>query len=380
MNIALIFFSYLSLFCLGFIDNSRGAIYPSILSHFSIGNGMGSLIFSIASLASFTATIFARKWLFSIGLIKATHIGLLSYFLGCFVMWLSSSTVYSFGLFLLGSFIFGLGLGIHGISLNLIIGTTIAEKFKRRVFSGLHAMYGMASLIAPFFVQLSQSYKIIWSEYVLLLSLFPILISSLFFKLKNIDYRPKNNTKFIKIDKRILSLITVFSLYITGEMLISSRLVVYLVEVHEFKLDEASGYLSGFFILLLVGRLSFSLIHIKISNLFLMKISLIISSASIIMGIFIHPGIFIFSGLGMSFFFPTALDFISNLYKEDVDSVLSYIMIGVGACLVINHLVFGQLVNFIGMKLAISLVPLFHIIAWFILIKLKQTKHNIISS
>jgi len=373
VKITFIFIAYSALFILGIIDNSRGPIYPEILQLFLITKSQGSLIFSLASLSGFIISLFSRKWIPFFGVMGATRISLLLDAISCLLMGTVSVNHFGYYQFLVAAIILGLAMGIKGITLNVMINQSSPARLRRQLYAGLHSMYGIASLSAPLIFGYIFKNNISWKDYFLYLSLLPIFILILSLKektKKRNEYTEKDNhTQFNKAVWYALA----FTLYVSSEILISSRLVVYLTESHEISKADASYLLSGFFTFLLIGRLFFTFMKVNINSYNLMRLSLILSILINLLGLSHYPKILILNGLTMSFFFPTGMDFLSTRFSKASDSIISIVMISVGGGLVVTHYLFGLLSDSIGVASSMWLTPIMLTISLYLLqFKLKN--------
>lgn len=353
---AYIAFSYLGLICLGFIDNSRGPVYPQILQYFQITKAEGSLIFSVASLASFLIAVPAKRWVKSIGIIKATKIALFLDVLACIGYSFCPPTREGYNLLILFSVIFGLGVGLKSISLNLIVNVAYLGPHKRKVFSGLHSMYGISSLLAPQIVNLLYQYGYSWSLIFRFVAIVPLLILIAFFKLgpKQVKIPEKHEGGDLPISL-IAAMGVLLSFYVASEIIVSSRLVLFLQEVHGQSESESSVYLSLFFVGLLAGRLFFSFKEVNISSLSLLKISALTTIGLVLLGTQFDPVFLSLSGLSMSFFFPCAMSFISEHFSQVADLLVARSMQIVGFSLVSFHYIFGLISTYAKVELAMLL-------------------------
>lgn len=357
-NFSYILFAYFALFSLAIIDNSRGPIYPEILDVFKISNSYGSLIFSVSSLMSFVITIFANKWSPRLGAIHSVKWALLLHFVAILMMGFSGKFQNGYLYFLFASCLFGLGVGIMSISLNLIVANFSPILFRRRYFAGLHSMYGLASFIAPVLVSFVFKKGIGWQNLLIFLSIFPL--SLLIFGLK----LPKQGLKTVEENKKnvslklIISLGLIFSFYVASEIVVSSRLVLYLRTIWNFSPTVASEYLALFFLLLLFGRVLFAVFHLKICAHKILMLSSSLSLISFLLGLYVHPSFLILTGLTMSFYFPNALEWVNEKYNENADYLITQIMIFVGAVLVLIHWVFGAISDVFGIQLAMHTAPI----------------------
>lgn len=368
MKYNLIAFAYLALFSLGFLDNSRGPVYPEILNFFNMSKASGGLIFSLSSLSAFIISIFARKWLQVFGVLNSSRIALLCHLVSFLIMGQAPSSEFGKYFFLAGSFVFGLGLGVLGISLNLIISDSTTIYRRRQVFSGMHAMYGVASLMAPFIVSKLFLNNIHWQSYFLALTSIPALglVHSLF--LKSEARKEKENQLEVCVSKKDqFWLSMIFAAYISGEILVGSRLVIYLSEVRGIEKAEGAENLSLFFLCLLVGRVLFAIKRINIPSRTLLVLSSLCSVLLLCFGILFNPIFLGFSGLAMSYFFPCAMNLLGESYPKGLDLVVSRVMMIAGGALVVMHWFFGVLASYIGLETTFWLAPIFHLCVLYIL-------------
>ena len=358
MKLNYILFSYFALFSLGIIDNSRGPIYPELLDLFKINQSEGSFVFTVTSLISFMVTLLSPYWLRKFGVFFSSKIALISHSLACLCMWASVYFNLGFYLFLIGSFFVGIGIGINSLTVNLIISNSVEKTHRRRLFSGLHSMYGISALLAPSILSLLFKHKVPWTIYLLCLSLVPFVIFISFINLKDPSLREQKQIEAKLVKKEVFILGTIFSLYVATEMLVSTRLVVYLKEVKSFSMDMASGQLSLFFLLLLLGRLLFSIIHFPLKSVTLLKSSIVFTLITLLLGIYFEPYFLALSGLFMSFFFPMGMDWLSHHYEQEVDLVVAKVMSIVGGVLVLMHYTFGHISTLVGLEYSILMAPL----------------------
>ncbi len=295
----IIFITFATFFSMGITDNSRGPVYPDILQSFDIDTIRGSLIFTLASLSGLITNLFSKVWLFRFGVFKSSRFFLFMQFTGTATMALSSLAG-SYALLIMSSIILGAGISGIGITGNVIIGNIANKKNGRRYFSFLHSMYGIASFLAPIIISFMKESEISWEYAILVISAFPLLFGLLSFK---------ENGKLIEKENKIVYNILfrdgllwglIVSLYVAAEILISSRSVYIAQEVFNKTNQEASFYLSLFFVFLLSGRIIFSLIKFPGSNKNLILSSIILSLLFNLAGILYNP-IFYFDGFFLIF-------------------------------------------------------------------------------
>lgn len=367
MNIAYILLAYSSLFLLGIIDNSRGPIYPELLNSFEITKAQGSLIFSLASLSGFFISLISRSWLIRWGVLRSTQYAFVFDAIACALMGTVAANMFGYYQFLCAALILGLAMGIKGIALNILIIQSTSAEIRRRVFAGMHSMYGIASLLAPIFLGILFKWGIGWKNYFIFLAILGVVVFFFSFFVKPIQYIFPEKLPANLAPKKILSYCFIFALYVASEILISSRLVVYLNEIGGWDKATASYLLSGFFLCLLAGRVLFSVRTFKHSSHQLLSLSLIISIFISLIGILIYPPLLVLNGLSMSIFFPAGMDWIATSEGKNADYIMAKVMMSVSLGLVIMHFGFGILADFLGLSLSIWIIPLMLLLSWYLL-------------
>lgn len=350
-------FAYLSLVGLGLIDNSRGPLYPQILEYFQITKAEGALIFSSSSLAAFLTALPVRSWVKKLGIIRATKISLFFDVVSCWGFSFCGEGELGFVTLLAFSVLFGIGVGLKTISMNLIINSAYKGALKRKIFSGLHSMYGASSLLAPLLVGWLLTKGLLWTEVFRLISIPSLLVLIGFARLGHLEsIMPKTGEKMDIPVSLLVSISVMLSTYVASEIIVSTRLVLYLKEVYLFESAKASFYLSLFFVGLLLGRVLFSIKELAISTLTILRISIVLNLILSITGLLYHPIAFSLLGLSMSIFFPCVMSLISERFTILSDYLVAKAMQAVGFSLVTIHYLFGLVSTYFSLEAAMSLV------------------------
>lgn len=373
-NFPFLISAYFSLFTLGMIDMARGPIYPEFLKHFQVSTTLGSLFFTVASIAGLAANLTCPWWMKRWGSYKSLRVFTALQFIGCVGVGAASYLPNSFSLVLFFAALFGLSLGGLGIIINVLVVESAPQRMHNRLLSGVHTMYGLAALLAPVMV----TYIIAkWSDwqytfFVIAAAVGALLIYSTFFVRSGFDSTLKTNAPEPPRIKDLSSLGWSFALimafYVGAEMILSTRMVVYLLRQHEFSFEQASLYLTLFFTGLMIGRLSFALLPLKVSSLTLLQGSLFISLVGYAVGFFASPWGFVFCGLSMSVFFPTLVASISENRPKESGQIIALGMTGVSVILIIMHWTFGLIADLWNMRVAMTLGPLFLLVAIILLL------------
>lgn len=355
MNVLYIILCFASLFILGLIDNSRGPVYPEILKQFQITKSTGSIIFSLSSLMAFIMALLSKFWLGKLGAIRATKFAVVIHMLAVFMMGYVAQDSDNFIYFVVASALFGVGVGIQSLSLNMIIANVIPLENRQKVFAGLHSMYGMASLCAPSLLSIVFHYDLSWQNYFMALSILPLLLFLFSFKVSPQGINEQSDDQIKPPTKTAVKLGLLFSFYVASEVLVSSRLVIYLKEIWQMPLDRASSYLSIFFFMLLAGRLLFAVIKVRFPLIYLLRGSVVATLIFYLLGMFVNPLFLAVTGGTMSFFFPCGMTWLSTRYEKSSDALIATVMTFVGGVIVSMHYIVGIISDIYGLNISMML-------------------------
>jgi len=356
----LIIIAYLGMFSFGLYDNSRGPVYPSILKDFNILPSLGSWIFVLSSLAGLCTSLVGNTWLKLFGTFRSMQVSFFMQILAALFMGLSGQFGYHFYLLLLSSFAFGISSGILSICANIMISQSVDVTSRRRTLSGLHSMYGLASLLAPMLINMSYSSDLKWNQFFYLIICIPSLALLLSCWLKNpiplVTSRDKTATQKTGF-RAIVFPSFLFGIYVASEIIVSSQLVYFLETTHHYDKSVANYYLSLFFLTLLLGRLTFTIIKLPLKSHHWLLISLLSSLVLFMLGLMVHPIFLPMLGLTQSFFYPCAMDWLYEKYRHLADVLIPYIMTSISLALIIMHFMVGLLSAYWGIDKALYLGP-----------------------
>jgi MFS family permease len=358
----LILISYASLFVFGISDNIRGPLFPEILKEFKISDAMGSLMFAVSSLSSFVSSFFARKLLR-----KFDRRSILQWAcLGLTISMLGLAAAPHFYIFLFCSILFGLFSGILGLIPNVLVPLGATAEKKQQFLSGLHAMYGVASLLAPMVVAFVSYISGNWryAFAVTALAPFTLFIYSLHgshtpHHSKPVADKVKQNLNKSKNFKPQVFLALMVSFCVAAEIMISSRLALLMRREWHYDLEMSSLYVTGFFICMLLGRLLFTGFKFNKTVLFQLSGCLVITAIMVSLGLFIHPLFLVAAGFTVGPFYPLAISFISSEFPDDLDTAVSYMIATDSMMLAVMHILVGKLTDSFGIHHAIFSAVIF---------------------
>lgn len=346
--------------CLALIDNARGPVYPNIISELDISATRASMLFAIASFSGLLTNISARWWLPFVNSYYAALLSLLFLCLGSYLF--SQVTLYGTWMLDLSSFIIGLGMGISNIGINLLVAKAAPLALRRKFYAGLHSIYGFGSLASPLFLNIYLIYFLRWNSFFILLSLIPLFILILYF----FFYQGKSRPAKVPLRGKLLAPCglgtrllfgLLFGLYVSSEIVVSSRLVYFLNDFDTISLSSARYALSVFFAGLLLGRLAFAFVKIPGKGENLLIISIISTIMLYFLSLWISPYFLALTGLSMSYFFPVAMEWLTRIFVDHLEYMMASVMTGISIMLVLMHLSFGVITDILGIQTAFMILP-----------------------
>ncbi len=345
-------FAFLSLFLLGVADNIRGPLFKEIISDFNLSNTLGSVMFALTSSMAFLASMLSGIYLKKYSLSSLLMLGVACMTIGLTTIGYSDA----FRILLVGSLFLGLGIGFMAVSQNLLVSENAPEKYRTQALSGLHSMYALASLLAPFLVTYHMESSGQWGQVFKaagFLALSFLVLQVLIKPNPNFEIKKNENTTN-KLNERptklgLLSMGGLFGFYVVAEILVSTRLPLYMSTYHNYNVVESSKALMWFFIFLFAGRLLFSFIKLKFNLKILLNSFLVLSLLSLILGLNIDPKFLILTGFFMAPYYPLSVMYISQNTAHLSRTYLSFAMSFQSLAVVAMHLGVGYLTDQFGL-------------------------------
>jgi FHS family glucose/mannose:H+ symporter-like MFS transporter len=365
-----IILSYISMFALGLSDNIRGPLFPEILHEFQLTDGQGSWMFAVASIFGFFGSAFSRHFIQ-----KWNHIHLLDFALILMSVSLGALALApNFICVLLASMVLGLSIGLMGVAQNVLCSKGTNLQRRRQIVSGMHAIYGFSSFVAPLIVAFLGSYFHSWRLCFGLAAIFPVL-TLIFSLLKRVrvetrDTHAEKGSEMLPIKglrAAQIYLAVAFGSYVVAEIMVSSRLALFVRRERNLDLEQSSLYVSGFFVLMFLGRLFFAWRPLKYDLRNQLSWSLLLSFVFIFLGLYVHPIFLLLTGLTMAPYYPLAIVYISECFPRNIDSAIASTMAAQSLLVVMMHFTVGYFSDWLGLTMALWVGPFFLLVALFIL-------------
>lgn len=367
-----IFVGYFSLLVLGFLDNVRGPYYPDIVFELNLSDTLGSLFFILASVMTIFSGQLTPEYIRRFGLLNAMRAGHSFLLLGCAGIALAPS----FSWLAAACVIFGFGFGFINVGQNLLIIEGSKPHRRRQLLSGLHAVYALASLIAPVCVSLLKVSDLNWRHGFLIFMFMPLagFIATFVVSQKQENLLPQVERKKASFTqglsewKAFFPYATWISLYISAELGLTSRLVLLLRREYEISDVVAPQYLSALFALMLFGRLVFTFFPFsKWPSHRVISVCLLFTFSFLCLGLLHSPYWFILCGLSMAPVFGLSLDYLTDLFPNQAEVAIASTLAISGVYIITMHFIVGVLTESYGIGNALLVLPTLVIISFVML-------------
>lgn len=342
----LIIFSWLSLFVLGLVDNSRGPLFSLILQDLNLSHLKGSLFFSVGSFVAIIGS-FSCKYLFR----YFTSYRIFQFSLCGFIcLGFSLYKTQSFTGLMFSAILFGISFGTVSVAQNVMASFETKKLSSLKSFSVLHSMYAIAALMAPLVANRFLAHDFNWNFIFLILcwSSIPVLLASLFFKNPPQKIQ-KDETPSLELFPEWKKWSLLFGLYVSAELMVSTRLVVFL-ESGGWSLSQAQYGLAFFFLGLFLGRLALVFIDIK-NELKYLTTALITSTVVLLVSLLFFKPAVVLLGFCLSVFFPLAMNYLAKatkVHKNLFGQVSSVVITCASVIVVLMHMLIGLLTDYYG--------------------------------
>jgi MFS family permease len=350
----ILFFASASMFAFGIADNIRGPLFADLIHHFNLSNTEASMSFAVTSTFGFLGSLIIFSILKKIKLDQLLVYSLLLMAIGLFAMGL----VPTYPLYLCGAALFGFSMGLLGVVQNLIVAENFKGVLQTKALSGLHGLYGLSSLLAPFLASFAPQLLGVWRGAFFIASSISVLIFCLSFFLKMKEPVVLNLAEDSELHlfeqvkptlKKLFSLGGILAFYVAAELLVSTRLALYMREYFQMNLESSSLYVTYFFVFLLIGRLFFAVATFKYSLKTQLNFLLFLSFAMLLLGLKVHPFYLALTGLTMAPFYPLSMAYLS---EQTLGQKRTFITFAIGLqnfCIIVMHVGVGYLTDLFGL-------------------------------
>lgn len=346
---------------LGWLDNSRGPIYPMMIEDLNLSHSQGSAFFAVASFTAVLAN-FAVPYLMNFLVPKKL---LMTGVVGLSLFPLLMSLTNTYIMLLASAIVFGAALGTILVTQNIVVEESVPPDSKRFFLSLLHSTFGLSALLAPLLIGVILGQGVSWKNSLLYSLLFigPVLLLGLFaLKLNSVISVAKPSVKVLKQRLKIRynknqlafwGLLLAF--YVSSELFFTTRLVVLLKDISGVSIQVANMSLAYFFLGLFLGRIATSLTPKSFSGRGIIALSFVATVIWLLVSLYINISWIWLCGLLMAPIYPMAMDEISNHVGSDFRAYSSIIIALSSLGAVVMHMVVGYIFDAYGLKVALLL-------------------------
>jgi MFS family permease len=352
----LVVLAYVSLLALSLIDASRGPYYPDILQDLQVNATRGSLFFAVVSLTAFFGSWRSHGFVQRHSALRLLSWSSLMLGLGFAGIGLAPSEAIMLACCTLVGFSFG---ALNLAQAVLIFESTTDTKKRRRLYNGLHAMYGAAALGAPLLASFTREVGLTWRHAFAAMACLPVVVSfgSFFLRPQGSKMRstepaaPLNRSEW----KWCLFFALLVAFYLWGELSLSTRVVLWLRRDRGYSPETADLYLAGFFASMLAGRIVFSSMSFhSISNGTLLSVSAALGSVLYFAGLTYDPRLVIVAGLAMAPFYPVVMDQVARHFNRKSSQALGFVIGSGSLAVVLMHIAVGYISDQAGLTVALQ--------------------------
>lgn len=351
--------AYMSLLILGLMDNIRGPFYPDVLHDLSLNSTRGSIFFAAASFAAL-----GGNFLGSFLLGKFTAHGLMNFSvigLG-FGFWLIGRS-FDFASMVIFCSVFGIHFGMLNVSQNVVVQKNAGTEYRRRIFNGLHGMYGLAALVAPLLASLFLSFGWNWKASFSFVGICSGIIGMAFllrgwkWDQVRVVAHDDDQTPVFKFSLGLL-LALALGFYVVAELALSTRFPLWVREVYGFTPQQGNAYMAMFCGGLFVSRMVFTFVPFaRFSNVFVLSMSAFLGLIVFSLGLIFHPLFAAASGIFMGPFYPVIMDEMSRRCGAKASKVIGWSITLASMFIVAMHFTLGILTDIFGIERALWFGP-----------------------
>lgn len=358
---------FFSFFIFGFVDNLKGATLSSLLIDLDFNYAQGGSILFGAYLGFFIATLAAGILADSVGnrriLILAgglISLGILA-FAGANTFWL-----------LFGAMVvLGLGMGCIEVSGNGLI-VQLHQLNRGRYLNLLATFHGIGALVVPLYAGWLLDGGVSWRQ-VFQYSLPLAVLLTLAFVLTPAPVKstakPAESGGFdwqavgkLGFTRQMIWFYLAIAFYVGAELGIGAWIVEFLQRTKGFSLTGATGFLSLFFAMVMVGRVVGSFVVERLGY-----VRSVLGAAAgglicVLIGIFGPPALAVFvpiCGLFFSIIFPTITAVVSDVNPTKTNTILGLLFAAAGVGGALGPWAIGVTSNSLGIQLGFALVAVY---------------------
>ena len=358
---------FFSFFIFGFVDNLKGATLSSLLVDLNFSYAQGGSILFGAYLGFFIATLAAGVLADSMGNRKILILagGLIS------VGILAFAGAGSFWLLFGAMLVIGLGMGCIEVSGNGLI-VQLHPLNRGRYLNLLATFHGIGALVVPLYAGWLLNAGVSWRQVFQYSLPMAVLLTLAFLLTPAPSKRAPKSTQQPAFDwqavgklgftRQMLWFYAAIAFYVSAELGIGAWIVEFLQRSKGFSLTGATGFLSLFFGMIMLGRVVGSFVVERLGY-----VRSVLGAAAgglicVLIGIFGPPPLAVFipiCGLFFSIIFPTITAVVSDVNPQKTNTILGLLFAAGGVGGALGPWAIGVASNGLGIQMGFALVAVY---------------------
>ncbi len=358
---------FLSFFIFGFIDNLKGPLLPAVLRDENMVQGgmsyrQGGTVFLSAYIGFVVATMLTGILADLLSNRRVMQLAGLTLCAG--ILGLNLSSLYP--VLLCSMFVIGLGLGAIELGANGLM-VELHHDSRARYLNLLATFHGIGSMIVPIAAAILLKWHLRWQQiYLCTLALAGLLVAV--FAVADNSVKPndcaptKPNWDWAAVLRvgftaQMCWFYLLIGTYVATELGLAAWIVEYLQHDHKMGVASSSFCLSGFFVLIMLGRLAGSVAVEQLGYFRMIAVGLVGTLLCLAIGIFGPMPCVLFlplSGLFMSIVFPTVTAAVSDQHATNIGSVLGILFTFGGMGGALGPWIIGIVSDAYGLQLGLA--------------------------
>jgi len=358
---------FFAFFVFGFVDNLKGATLSSLLADLDLSYAQGGTILLGAYLGFFIATLAAGILADTVG--NRTILILAGGLAGAGLLAFAGAN--SYWLLFTAMLVIGLGMGSIEVSGNGLI-VQLHQNNRGRYLNLLATFHGIGSLAVPLFAGWLLGAGVSWRmvfQYSLPLAVLLALAFALTPSPQAGSQEQALKTGFdwqavgkLGFTRQMVWFYLAIAFYVGAELGIGAWIVEFLQRSKGFSLIGATGFLSLFFAMIMLGRVAGSLVVEWVGYLRAVLGAAAVGLLCLLIGIFGPPSLAFFiplCGLFFSIIFPTLTAVVSNINRAQTNTILGLLFAAGGVGGAVGPWAIGLASNALGIQLGFALVSIY---------------------
>ncbi len=369
--------AFLAFFVFGFIDNLKGPLLPEVLRTERLSYSQGGTFFLAAYAGFIVATLLTG---IMADVVSNRRVLLLAAV--CLLTGIVGLNLFqSFPMLIPCMAVIGLGLGAIEVGGNGLI-VELHSTRRAQYLNLLATFHGVGSLLVPLVTAGLIARHLAWQQiYLCAASLAGVLLLIFAWQpsRQHVPTSPPEGWDWevvlrLGFTRRMCWFYLLICAYVAVELGVAAWLVEYLQQVHHMSVTTSNFYLSGFFVMIMLGRLVGSWWVERLGYLPVVGCGLVGTLLFLIGGLYGPPSWSLLlpaSGLCMSIVFPTVTAAVSGLHRAHVGSIFGILFTfgGIGGAL--GPWVIGLVSDAYGLQTGLSVTLVFGCVALLALYALK---------